>query len=119
MKKIISMVAGLILLASTAFAGPFLVCDPQEGVTEYVLEFTQLGLEITVPAQADGSLRYDLAEWTGPHGWYEGRVMASVTYEVTDGTSGETSSATDVSTPTGISLKIPNKKAASGFRVTQ
>ena len=56
------LIAALVLLfAATAHATPYLVCDPQEGVTGY--EIVDNGNPaITIDAQADGSLRYDLAE---------------------------------------------------------
>ena len=47
-----------LLMASTAFAGPFLVCDPNSYATSY-----EISGDITANPQAesDGSLRYDLA----------------------------------------------------------
>lgn len=35
MKRILMAIGILMCLASTAFAAPFLVCDPQAGVTNY------------------------------------------------------------------------------------
>ena len=58
MKKLL-LVMAFMLLASTSFAAPFLVCDPQAGVVGY--EITGLGEPVTFVAQADGSLKYDLA----------------------------------------------------------
>jgi hypothetical protein len=59
MKKLL-LVMAFMLLASTSFAAPFLVCDPQAGVVGY--EITGLvGEPISFVAQADGSLKYDLA----------------------------------------------------------
>ena len=50
--------AALSLMAFTAWSAPFLVCDPQEGVVGYTLT----GLtDLTIAAQQDGSLKYDLA----------------------------------------------------------
>ena len=70
MKKILLTVL-MVLFASTAFAAPFLVCDPQEGVIGYTLT----GLtDDTIAAQADGSLKYDLASL--PNGTYEVTVAA-------------------------------------------
>jgi len=55
------LIAALVLLfAATAHATPYLVCDPQEGVTEYEIVDNGATLPM-VAAQADGSLRYDLA----------------------------------------------------------
>ena len=50
----------LLLLPSIVSAAPFLICDPQAGVETY--QVYQDGAEIAadVPAEADGSLRYDL-----------------------------------------------------------
>lgn len=52
---------------------PFLVCDPQAGVQSYVI--TGMGsTTITTPAQADGSIRYDMA--SVPAGTYAIQVQA-------------------------------------------
>ena len=59
MKKLMMLVVGLVFLGGTAFAAPFLVTDPQSGVVGY--EITGLGEPVTFVAQADGSLKYDLA----------------------------------------------------------
>jgi len=56
MKKLI--VLFILLFAVTANAGPFLVCDPQDGVTQYELIFN--GNSVFVDAEPDGSVRYDL-----------------------------------------------------------
>ena len=58
MKKLILIIA-IVLVASTAYAAPFIVCDPQSGVVGY--EITGLGEPVTFVAQPDGSLKYDLA----------------------------------------------------------
>lgn len=55
MKTILSI--ALILIATTVFASPFLVSDPQSGVTSYQLTGWS---ETNVVAQADGSLRMDV-----------------------------------------------------------
>jgi len=57
MKSLLSI--ALILIATTVFATPFLVSDPQSGVTSYQLTGWS---ESTVTAQADGSLRMDVAD---------------------------------------------------------
>lgn len=57
MKTLLSI--ALILIATTVFATPYLVCDPQSGVTSYQLTGWS---ETTVTAQADGSLRMDVAD---------------------------------------------------------
>ena len=48
------------VIVSPVCDSPFLVCDPQDGVTEYKVTLNG-DPEITVPAQPDGSLSYDLA----------------------------------------------------------
>lgn len=60
MKKI-ALIFIILLFAAVAHATPYLVCDPQDGVTGY--EIVDNGNPVVVvDAQADGSLRYDLAE---------------------------------------------------------
>ena len=55
MKTLLSI--ALILIATTVFATPFLVSDPQSGVTSYQITGWS---ETNVVAQADGSLRMDV-----------------------------------------------------------
>ena len=59
----------LLLIAtssSLAFAAPFVVCDPQDGVMAYVLEFD--GKEYEGEALPDGSAKFDIGYTeTGPH----------------------------------------------------
>jgi hypothetical protein len=55
MKTLLSI--ALIFIATTVFATPFLVSDPQSGVTSYQLTGWS---ETNVVAQADGSLRMDV-----------------------------------------------------------
>ena len=63
--------AALSLMAFTAWSAPFLVCNPQEGVIGYTLT----GLtDLTVAAQTDGSLKYDLASISS--GTYNVQVAA-------------------------------------------
>jgi hypothetical protein len=57
MKTLLSI--ALIFIATTVFATPFLVSDPQSGVTRYELTGWTSS---TVTAQADGSLRMDVAD---------------------------------------------------------
>lgn len=52
MKKLI-IAALVVMFAATAHATPYLVCDPQDGVTEY---------EIVDNGNPVFSLRYDLAD---------------------------------------------------------
>jgi hypothetical protein len=55
MKTLLSI--ALMLIATTVFASPFLISDPQSGVTSYQLTGWS---ESNVTAQADGSLRMDV-----------------------------------------------------------
>lgn len=53
-----------VILIGIASAEPFLVCDPQAGVTKYRLEFTgSVDPAVEVAAETDGSLKYDLVNW--------------------------------------------------------
>ena len=73
MKKIITLILFIIFVFSVNVnAAPFLVCDPPAAemqVTEY--DIYKDGLKIgTSPAQADGSLKYDLQGITpGQYTW--------------------------------------------------
>jgi len=54
------VVLAFILIPSLVWANPFMICDPQAGVTHYAL--TGPGwVPVSVPAQADGSIRMDVA----------------------------------------------------------
>jgi hypothetical protein len=57
MKTFIAVLA-MVLVASTVFGSPFLVCDPQAGVTSYQLTGWT---PTTVTAESNGSLRMDVA----------------------------------------------------------
>ena len=57
MKTLLSII--FVLIATTVFATPFLVSDPQSGVTSYQITGWS---ETNVVAQADGSLRMDVAD---------------------------------------------------------
>lgn len=56
--QILILIGLLIWLPSVAIAAPFLVCDPQAGVTSY--KVTGLPF-VTATAQADGSIHADVA----------------------------------------------------------
>lgn len=58
MKKLLIVLA-MVLMASSAWANPFIVCDPQAGVTSYKVTGAAWATG-TVPAQADGSIRMDI-----------------------------------------------------------
>lgn len=58
MKLIILFI--FLIFPSVLFANPFLVCDPQAGVTHYKLTGPSW-VPLTVPAQPDGSIRMDVS----------------------------------------------------------
>ena len=65
MKKILLIVLamacmGVLLYVPTSFASPFLVCDPQTGVTSYQLTGPPW-VPMSASAQADGSIKLDIA----------------------------------------------------------
>lgn len=57
--KILSLFLSIVILPGLCLAAPFLVCDPQEGVTHYGVTFTGQDKQV-VAAQTDSSLKYDL-----------------------------------------------------------
>ena len=61
MKKIIGFtLVFFIILASTALAGPYLVCDPQSGILTYDVYADGTLIIGDHPAEPDGSLKYEL-----------------------------------------------------------
>ena len=61
MKKIsLSLMAIILLIPALVFADPFLVCDPQTGVTSYILTGPEW-VPTSVIAQSDGSIKMDVA----------------------------------------------------------
>ena len=70
MKKLL-LVMAFMLLASTSFAAPFLVCDPQAGVVGYEITGS---ITANFIAQPDGSLKYDLA--SAPNGENDIQIAA-------------------------------------------
>lgn len=65
MKKMFSIAVILLLVicASAARAAPYIVCDPQAGITDYKIT-GPAWVPATVPAQADGSIKMDVAAST-------------------------------------------------------
>lgn len=63
MKTFFLTIFALLAMASLALAAPFLVCDPQAGVTTYRLT-GPAWVPATAPAQTDGSLRLDVTSAT-------------------------------------------------------
>ena len=60
MKRFLIVLVMVVFLPMMAFAAPFLVCDPQAGVTLYKLT-GPAWVPASVPAQPDGSIRMDVA----------------------------------------------------------
>ena len=58
MKKAIVIL--VMLFATAAYAGPYLVCDPQSGVLTYDVYADGTLIVADHPAEPDGSLRYEL-----------------------------------------------------------
>ena len=69
MKKIILIMA-MVLMASVSWAAPFLICDPQAGVTLYKFSpvppatILPTWMPASVAAQPDGSIRLDVGTAT-------------------------------------------------------
>jgi hypothetical protein len=59
MKKYLLSIC-ILLMASTVFANPFIVCDPQATVTHYKVTGATW-VSATVPAQTDGSIKMDIS----------------------------------------------------------
>ena len=59
MKKLFLTLILILIFSTTAFAAPFLVCDPQAGVISYNLDIDGL-ITSDILAQPDGSIHYDL-----------------------------------------------------------
>ena len=57
---VVIMIAVLCFGIVEALSAPFLVCDPQAGVTEYEVDVNG-AVAGNIVAEPDGSLRYDLA----------------------------------------------------------
>ncbi len=69
MKKLICLLC-LFFAATLASANPFLVCDPQAGVDTYNVYQDDALIASDVPAESDGSIKYDLKDITpGAYNW--------------------------------------------------
>lgn len=90
MKTLLSII--FVLFATVAFATPFLVSDPQSGVTSYQLTGWP---ETTVTAQADGSLRMDV-----------GSAVQGTTYNLTVAACNVWGCSSTV--PFGFGKQLPN-----------
>src|SRR5574343_1237701 len=69
MKALLSVLI-VLLVSGVALAGPFLICNPQEGVTHYKITGPEWVANLTpvypnisgaITAQADGSIRTDVS----------------------------------------------------------
>ena len=60
MKKLFLALILVLVMAGVGWAAPFLVCDPQAGVTSYKLT-GPAWVPTTTPAQADGSIKMDVS----------------------------------------------------------
>ena len=58
MKKTVVLL--ILLFTTPAFAGPFLICDPQASVTLYDIYADGTLIVADHPAEPDGSLKYEL-----------------------------------------------------------
>ena len=120
MKKIVLLIIIVLSIWATAvMAEPFFICDAQDGVENYILEFPAIPLTMNLIAQPDGSLSYDLAAWTYGGGWFDGTVRAVNSYEVVDETSGAMSSVPVESEPSPFRLKIPMNTKPENYKVQQ
>jgi hypothetical protein len=65
-KKLVIIASFLLIFVSSAWAGPYLVCDPQAGVQKYDVEingdiqFPEADGHTNFPAEVDGAVKYDL-----------------------------------------------------------
>lgn len=67
----------MLILSNTLHAQPYLECDASAGITSYKITAGWIPLGIKVPAQADGSLKYDCI--AAPAGLSSMTVSACVT----------------------------------------
>jgi hypothetical protein len=59
MNKVLMGISVAVVVSTTVWAAPFLVCDPQSGVQVYKLT-GPVWVPATVPAQPDGAIRMDI-----------------------------------------------------------
>jgi hypothetical protein len=120
MKKLILILA-MVLVPAIAFADPDLVSNPNEGVEWITLEcLVQPGIDVdwlvVFPAESDGSVRWNFADWPHGKGWFDCGVYAGGDYHVIDKTTDLESVATKWSVPAPIRIKIPGFKVHENFR---
>jgi len=64
MKKLIAILA-MVLFAGTAYAAPFLVCDPVDSAEYFIVEVDGVVVADNQPAETDRTIHYDMAPFTG------------------------------------------------------
>jgi len=103
MKKILGILCILLAFSAIAFAEDYvLTCDPQEGVTQYMVEYS--GVTEYSTANPDGSANHSIASWNS--GNYEATIKAGAPY-VLDGVPQEGMMLW--SDPTPFVLTVPGK----------
>jgi hypothetical protein len=102
-----------------AFANPFVVSDPNDGVESYEISFPAIPHTEIIIAETDGSMKYDLQNWIHGQGWFYGEVKAQSNYEFVDDATGITTTVLNQSDPAMFQLKIPNTKSSSGHRLEE
>lgn len=64
MKKLLMILAFVLMFAGTVWADPWLVSNPNDGATVFILEMD--GVELPQEAcESDGSIRFDMASYAG------------------------------------------------------
>lgn len=91
-----------------AYADPFLVCDPQAGVTQYRVVFDGGGEELS-PAQVDGAALHDIGHLT--IGSHTGTIEAGAQYTL----NGEEQPVWKWSDPVPFDLTVPATPAVVGI----
>jgi len=77
MKRILLAIGIILIFAGISHASPFLVCDPQPGVTDYEVVIEEDGIPIMggiVPSELDTTVRFDLEGI--PNGVYNAKLKA-------------------------------------------
>jgi hypothetical protein len=104
-----------------AYASPFLISDPNDGVIAYEIGFVDdENATFLSPASPDGSLRWDIAEWIGAvPGWHLGSVRACEEYTVEDLQTNAISSVTSCSEPAQFRLRLPKHEWNQNFKIQE
>ena len=64
MKKVLAVLVMVLMFCGSALADPWLVSDPNDGATVFILEMD--GVELQQEAcESDGSIRFDMASYAG------------------------------------------------------